>query len=374
MQIGIISVKILHMLDSIEYSGAEVMLGTAAPFLIRDGFKLHALSSGEDEGSYADILKSAGFSIHNIPFRRSVKYFVELLRFLNKEKFDIVHIHAERAFFWHVLVAKLAGVKKILRTVHNVFQFKGFLRFKRIFQRFIASKGFGVIFISIGPSVLLNENNFFFNRTIHISNWINPDKFYPIKDEGERIKAKSHMGMPDDATVIVSVGSCTNVKNHGDIIIAFANVSKVIENIYYIHVGAGPLEEYEKEQAKRLGVSGLINFVGNIENVREALIASDIFVMSSKYEGFGNSALEALCCGLPAVVYDVEGLRDIVVNGKNGILVDPSPGALSKAILELIMSERSRKKMGDKARNLATRRYHIEDSLKKMTDLYQNIP
>jgi glycosyltransferase involved in cell wall biosynthesis len=361
------------MLDSIEFSGAEVMLGAAAPFLIRDGFKLHALSSGEDEGSYADKLKSVGFSIHHIPFRRSVKYLVELLRFLNKEKFDIVHIHLERAFFWHALVARLAGVNKILRTVHTVFQFNGFLRFKRIFQRFISKKGLGVIFISIGPSVGANENHIFFNSTILIPNWIDPEKIFPAKNESERFKAKSKMGMPEDATAIVSVGSCTSVKNHDDIIIAFANVTKVIENIYYIHVGDGPLEEHEKKLAKSLGVSGCINFVGNIENVREALIASDVFVMSSEYEGFSISALEALGCGLPAVVYDVEGLRDIVVNGKNGILVDPSPKALSKAIHELILSKGSRQKMRGEALNLISRRYRIDDSLKKMADLYHGI-
>jgi glycosyltransferase involved in cell wall biosynthesis len=237
----------------------------------------------------------------------------------------------------------------------------------------IARKGLGVIFTSIGPSVKVNEDYLFFNSTILIPNWIDPKRIFPAKDVGERAEAKSQMGVLKETMVIVSVGSCTSVKNHADIIIAFANLSKDLENIYYIHVGTGPLEEREKELAKTLGVSGRINFVGNIENVREALIASDIFVMSSKYEGFGISALEALSCGLPAVVYDVDGLKDIVVNGKNGILVDPNPGALSKAIRELIVSEGSRKMMGDEARNLASKRYHIEDSLKKMTGLYRDI-
>lgn len=364
-----IIVKILHMLNSIEFSGAEVMLGTAAPYLIKEGFKLHALSSGKVKGSYVDKLKSSGFAIHHIPFSRSVKYLVELLRFLTKEKFDIVHIHSERAFFWHALAARLAGVKKIIRTVHTVFKFKGFLRFKRILQRFIAKKGFGVIFTSIGPSVTVNERNFFFNSTIFISNWIDPVKFYPAKDEGKRSEAKSMMGVPEEAKVIVSVGSCTTVKNHDDIIIALAKVLEINEKIYYIHVGDGPLQEHEKNLAENLGVSGSINFVGNIENVREALIASDIFVMSSKYEGFGNSALEALSCGLPAVVYDVDGLRDIVIDGKNGVLVDPNPGALSKAIQELISSKENRKEMGSEAFNFVSRKYHIEDSLKKLIDL-----
>jgi glycosyltransferase involved in cell wall biosynthesis len=345
------------------------MLGTAAPFLLRDGFKLHALSSGEDEGIYSDKLKSAGFSIHHIPFRRSVKYLVELLRFLNKEKFDIVHIHPERAFFWHALVARMAGVEKIIRTVHSVFKFKGFLRFKRILQRFISNKGLGVIFTSIGPSVTVNERKFFFNSTILIPNWIDPVKFYPANDEDKRSEAKSLMGVPEDAEVIVSVGSCTKVKNHDDIIIAFADVLEIIENIYYIHVGDGPLQEHEKDLAENLGVSGRINFVGNIENVREALIASDIFVMSSKYEGFSISALEASSCGLPAVVYDVDGLRDIVIDGKNGVLVDPNPRALSMAIQELISSKGNRKEMGSEALNFVSRKFRIEDSLKKLIDL-----
>ena len=361
------------MLNSIEYSGAEVMLRAAAPYLIKDGFNLHALSSGVDEGRYAEKLKVAGFSVHHIPFRRSVKYLVEVLRFLNKEKFDIVHIHPERAFFWHALVARLAGIKKIIRTVHTVFQFKGFLRYKRILQRLIAGKGFGVVFTSISPSVIVNEKKIFFNNTILIPNWVDSDEFCPITDVSERFKAKSQMGVPKDAKVIVSVGACTNVKNHADIIIAFSIVSKAIKNIFYIHVGTGSLEDREKKLAKRLGIYNQINFTGNLENVREALIASDIFVMSSKYEGFGISAVEALSCGLPVVVYDVDGLRDIVVNGNNGILVYPSPVALSVAISELIMNDANKEKMSREALKFISKNFLMEDSLKKIADLYQGI-
>ena len=187
--------------------------------------------------------------MHHIPFKKSAKYFIKFYHLIREEKYDVVHIHPERAFFWHALVAKQAGVKNIVRTVHNVFNFSGYLRIKRMIQRFVASKMLMVQFVSIGSSVAEMEKKIFFNNTILIPNWIDEKNFLPAGDENERNQIKIKLGISLTDKVIVSVGSCNVMKNHDDIIIALSELIKEIKNIYYIHVGDGPLQKKEKELA-----------------------------------------------------------------------------------------------------------------------------
>ena len=162
------------------------------------------------------------------------------------------------------------------------------------------------------------------------------------------------------------------MKNHDDVIIALSELIKEIKNICYIHIGDGPLQKKEKELAVTLGVSDKINFLGQIENVRNPLIASDIFVMPSIYEGFPISCLEAACCGIPAVVYNVEGLRDIVKDGENGILVDPNPNAMATAVKELLRNEKLRKQMGIRSRERVLKYFNMQDSLEKLMNIYRS--
>lgn len=363
--------KILHILNAIEFSGAEIMLKGGGPILVKNGFDLHALSTGDEIGNFAEILKRCGYKIHHIPFKKSAKYLVELYRFLKNNKYDVVHIHTERAFIWYALAAKKAGVKEIIRTIHSVFNFSGYLRIVRMIQRLIAKKVLGVQFTSIGFSVFKTEKRVFHNNTFLIPNWISSNNFLPARHENERNQIKVKLGISLTDKVIISVGSCTYVKNHNDIIIALSELIKKIKNIYYIHLGDGPLQNQEKELSIKLGVFNRIKFLGQIENVRDLLISSDIFVMPSRYEGFGISCLEAASCGIPSVVYNVEGLRDLIEDGENGILVEPNPHAMATAIKGLIRNEKLRKRMGIRSRKRVLKYFNMQDSLEKLMKIYR---
>lgn len=364
------SLKVLHILNSIEFSGAEIMLKDAAPVFINKGLELHGLSTGDEQGDYADILGNSGYIIHHIPFRKSAKYFNELYRFFKKETFDVVHIHPERAFFWHALVAKITGVTRIVRTVHSNFAFSGYLRFKRTLQRFIANRIIGVQFVTVGHSVYETEKKVFFNRSILIPNWVNEAIFLPLQSNDEFKYTRERFGISLTDVVLISVGSCTAVKNHKDIISACAKLFKKRKNIVYLHVGDGPLLHEEKDMAERYGVSEKMLFLGQIEHVRDALIASDIFVMPSDYEGMVIAKLEAMYCGLPLVVYNNNGVRDLVEEGRNGFLVNPNSDALAEAIRKLVVNKSLRKKMGKEARKTALQNFGMEKSLDKLVNIY----
>lgn len=76
------------------------------------------------------------------------------------------------------------------------------------------------------------------------------------------------------------------------------------------------MEEVEIELAAGLGVRNNVRFCGNRKEVRMFLVAADIYVMTSKYEGISITTIEAMACGVPAILYDVAGLCDFNKTGK----------------------------------------------------------
>src|SRR5688572_16916515 len=208
--------KVLHILDELSHSGAEVMLQLAYQKFANSGIDSHMLSTGDDIGRYASILRNTGYKIHHIPFRKTIGFFRDIHSFLNREKFPVVHVHTERAFIWYVLLAKGAGVHTVLRTFHNSFFFSSYLRWKRQWQRTISRSLCGSVHTAISDSVLAEEKARFGNNCILIRNWTDTEKFHP-PNATERAVSRHLYGLHPDDFVLVSIGSCTPIKNHLDI-------------------------------------------------------------------------------------------------------------------------------------------------------------
>ena len=144
------------------------------------------------------------------------------------------------------------------------------------------------------------------------------------------------------------------------------------KQITYLHIGDGPLNKREKELAIREGVSDEVIFYGNTSNVREMLIASDIFLMPSKFEGMPISALEALACKIPCIFFDVPGLRDLMPdNSKNGLLVKPTQLDLEQAIIYLINNPDKQSKFIHNAEIFVKNNFNMGKQVNKLIALYE---
>jgi len=325
--------KVFHVLGSIERSGAEVMLRQAAPDFSAAGIEFIALATGASSGQYVDEFNRAGIRTVHAPFKKSLCYLWEVRRIMNESKCDVVHVHTERAAFWYELVARLAGVKRVVRTVHSTFEFTGNLRLRRSIGRRTAQLLLKVTHVFISDSVARNESERFGTRGVLIPNFVDEREFYPAK-EVEQPAVRRTLGLTQEAFVLVSVGRCTSVKNHSAVLRALAGLRESGIDAVYLHVGSGPDEAAERELASELGVAPYVRFMGELDDVRGVLIAADVFVMPSLYEGVGNAALEAAACCLPLVVSDSPGLRDLVEDGIDGALVkDGTP--LEEVLLDL---------------------------------------
>ena len=150
----------------------------------------------------------------------------------------------------------------------------------------------------------------------------------------EWAKKRIELNIPLDAFVIISVGELNENKNNKVIISALEKLKN--KNIHYILCGEGEKKDALKEKAESLGVSENVHFVGYRTDIKALYNASDCFVMPSYREGLSRSAMEAMASGLPCILSDIRGNRDLIENGSGGFLCKPDDASgFSEAISKL---------------------------------------
>src|SRR5688572_24224462 len=108
--------KVLHILNGLKHSGAEVMLQQAFERFGQNGIESHILSTGRDVGEYAPVLAETGYRIHHLPFRKHPAFFFAVGKLLSRERFRTVHLHTETAFIWYILLLNLVGVQTVVKS------------------------------------------------------------------------------------------------------------------------------------------------------------------------------------------------------------------------------------------------------------------
>lgn len=364
--------RVLHVLNELKPSGAEVMLLTALPTFHQNGIDLTILSTGQSRGPFAERFEAAGVEIVHAPFSRSLSYFWTIWKIFKDSRWQVIHLHSDLANFYFGIVGLATG-KGVLRTVHNAFEHQGFLRWRRMIQR-RALQTMGVRHVAIGASVAKNEQERFGLCTELVDNWFDDSSFRPPSPEQREAARRSHSLSCDDFA-IVSVGNCNSTKNHPTILQAIAMLPSS-ERPVYLHAGIEDADRSEQRLATELGLlfGRDVRFLGPVNDIRTLLFAADAFIMPSHYEGLSIASLEALGTGLPVVLSDVPGLRDFREIFKGIIYCDPTAESVYSAIQDVmrlpadIRKENSRIQSG-----LAANRHGIEQGVRGYSRIYRSM-
>jgi len=324
--------RVLHVLGELRPSGAEAMMRLSAQRWRELGLQCDILSTGATPGTFAAALEEAGCRVVHLPFAKRYGFLKGFYSTVQRGRYDIIHLHTERANFLYAVIARCAGVNRVVSTVHGVFQFHGWLRIERCLQRLVMRR-IGVRFGMISPSVATNECEHFRNHGPRIVNWFDDSQFGPPTIE-QRNLARLQFGLRPEEFVIVSIGNCERVKNHAAIIQALPLLEPGV-SYKYLHVGFSGDTEGEEQLASQLGVRNSVRFLGHVSAPVRCLWASDVFVMPSLREGFGIAAVEAVAAGCPTVLADVPGLCDLKVLGDGIFYTEPSPTHIAAAIMQV---------------------------------------
>ncbi len=156
-----------------------------------------------------------------------------------------------------------------------------------------------------------------------IGNGVDTTKFYPI----DKSLARSQLGIPADAFVLISVGGLVERKGFHRVIECLPELKKRYSGLYYLIVGGscaeGDMSQELKQQVRALDLEQNVKFLGMLpsDQLKIPLSASDVFVLASRNEGWANVFLEAMACGLPVVTTNVGGNAEVVCRQALGFIV-----------------------------------------------------
>jgi glycosyltransferase involved in cell wall biosynthesis len=155
--------------------------------------------------------------------------------------------------------------------------------------------------------------------------------------------------------LIVAAGRLADAKNYPLMIDAFAILRQKVPARLCI-LGQGELEGSLRQQIAARGLGASVSLAGFQANPWKYIARADVFLLTSRYEGFGNVLIEAMACGVPVVATASAGTRDIVQHGVNGMLVEVhSPESVAAAIRAILESDGRRTAMSASARISAGR-------------------
>jgi glycosyltransferase involved in cell wall biosynthesis len=204
-----------------------------------------------------------------------------------------------------------------------------------------------------------------------IPNGIPTDEYAP--DPNRRRRWRQRHGLEPEAIVLTHVGRFAPPKNHALLIEAFAQV-RTHTPLYLLLVGGGELEDAVRQQVAGLGLQERVRFLGVRADVPAILNASDLFVLSSRWEGNPMSVMEAMAAGLPVVSTAVGGVPELVREGETGLLVPSGDAAaLARALQALVDDPARREAMGKAARQHAITHFDIRHTVRQYEALYERL-
>ncbi|NBX85987.1 MAG: glycosyltransferase [Proteobacteria bacterium] len=173
---------------------------------------------------------------------------------------------------------------------------------------------------------------------------------YPAFDLA-RIRSRSHGAKKGNAIpVVCAVGRLTNQKDFALLIKAFAYVSAHSNAVLKI-AGTGPEKQALEALVAELGLQQKVTLLGFVEFAEELITSSDVFVMTSIWEGFPATLVESMALGTPVISVNCEsGPAELIENGVSGILVENrDPNTIGQAIVELLANKTKRQAIAKKA-------------------------
>lgn len=197
----------------------------------------------------------------------------------------------------------------------------------------------------------------------------------PLGD-GEELRRFRRQYCADEEMLLFYVGRLVREKGVQTLIEAVCRLRASGAAVKLVVAGTGPMREELERLAQALGVSPHVYFTGYVQDaVRDGLLqAADAAVFPSLYEPFGIVALESMAAGLPTIVSDVGGLREIVEHGITGWRTPPGDAyGLAETIRHVLSDPRRRRETARRAQEEVAVRYSWRQVARRTVDVYQGV-
>ncbi|MFZ1290148.1 MAG: glycosyltransferase family 4 protein [Melioribacteraceae bacterium] len=326
-------------------------------------------SSGKD----LEFIENLGIRTEVIEMTRSITPFKDIIAIVKmfflfkKEKPFIVHTHTPKAGLIGMVAAKLAGVPNKLHTVAGLplMESRGLKRIVlKTVEKFTYYLSDRVYPNSLGLKEFILKSKLCDKAKLKVigngsSNGINTEYFSNTVEIIEKsVKLKNKLDITDESIVLCYIGRIVKDKGINELISAFNGIT--IPNLKLLLLGEEESELDPISENSKIILLKNSNIIkcGWQNDVRAYLAITDIFVFPSYREGFPNVVLQAGAMGIPCIVSNINGCNEIIINNKNGIIIEPKNEIqLKKAIIQLVEDTSLRKELALNARAMIVERF-----------------
>jgi len=383
-------IKIVRIIARLNIGGPAINAVLLSEGLNGNGFKtvLVAGSIEKSEGDMSYLAYQRGVSPVVVnELSRSIDPLKDLMalwkiyRIIKTEKPDIVHTHTAKAGTLGRLAAILAGVPVRVHTFHghvfdgyfNKITARAFIAIERFLGRFTTK------IIAVSNSVA-NDVSIRYNIVPNAKIAVIPlgfdlERFFTSSSNKGRLKKE--LGLAEDCLLVGIAGRLVPIKNHkmfldaAKKILATSPYSLVTK---FIIVGDGELRRELENYATKTGIADKVVFLGWRRDLDYIYADLDVVCLTSLNEGTPVSLIEAMASSKPVVATDVGGVKDIVKNGVNGLLVQSGDvNGFRDAVINLLQDAEKRGEMGDKGKEFVKADYNKDRLIKDTEQLYINL-
>ncbi|TJX68819.1 glycosyltransferase family 4 protein [Soehngenia saccharolytica] len=338
------------------------------------GNQVDVASNGEEKIPYTD--NKWEISFERSPFKKqNIKAYHDLKKIIKQNNYDLIHCHTPVGG----VIARLAAKEyrkdklKVIYTAHGFHFYKG------------APLKNWIIYYSVEKwlskytdcLITINEEDYniakakFKAKEVKLVNGVGIDltKFSPQTTDN-KIKLREKYGFNQNDFILFYAGELNSNKHQDFLIEVVGRLKSKIPNIKLLLAGKGiKLNEYKSLVAK-MKLNDSIYFLGYRNDINSLLQISDVAVSSSKREGLPVNVMEAMVTGLPLVVTNCRGNRDLVKNGINGYVVDIDDiEGFANSIYKIYSDDTLYRKFSEASLNLI-KRYSLENVSKDMEEIY----
>lgn len=300
------------------------------------------------------------------------RLFGRMAREIRALQIDVVHAHQYTPFFYSSIAARASGRRpRVIFTEHGR-HFPDVVSAKRRLANRLLFDGLAdevTAVCGFSADALAVNDGFARARIEIVPNGIDLER-YGIHEEKNALRLR--LGLDPSRCYVTIVARFHPVKDHATLLRAFARVAQERADTDLLLVGDGPLRGELEAQADSLGIGGRVRMVGVQSNVPEWLHGSDVFTLSSLSEAASITLLEAMACGLPAVVTAVGGNPELVRDGQDGLLVPRGDAAaMGAALLRLLDLPAERARMGQSGMRRVRESFQMRDTVAHYARLFE---
>lgn len=377
--------RVAHLIPTLSLGGAARLVIDLADLLRRDGYEVDVVTGGRTEAGHtiAHEAEALGVPLRVVPtFTRDphpindLRAIGDLTRVLRDGHYDIVHTHGTKALLLGTWAARRAGVRHTVWHVHG-WGFHNYNSFASrqamvLAHRAMARTASRVAAVSettkhIGINARIGSPDDY--CVIYAAADLDRFRHPPISTD----EAKRALGIDPARLVFGSVTRLSDQKAPLDLVDAAAQVLAEVPESHFLLVGDGPLRDQTVARIRRHGIEQRTTLPGVRLDVPEVLCAFDVYALSSLWEGFPISYLEAMAMGKPAVGTDVGGSAEAVIDGETGFIVPPRrPRDLADRIIVLLRDPELRRRMGDAGRRAVTQ-FGYDRLIRDVSALYAEL-